>query len=376
MCFASRRICRGRCICGEWPGRAAGSSARSFSRLAFLPYDAFISLDAIGRTLLRLLVTRKRLLEWQTSSDSERTTRADLAGFYATMWIAPVVALASGLFLAIMQPAQLPLALPILGLWLAAPWIAWWISQPIESPAPDLTAEQLTFLRHTARKTWHFFETFVTAQENWLPPDNFQEVPAPTIASRTSPTNMGLALLANLAARDFGYLSVGGLIRRTQDTLATMQRLERHRGHFYNWYETRTLQPLLPLYVSSVDSGNLAGHLLTLGSGLRELADEKIFTPQIFAGLRDTVRCSQRFGPRKCRAGASSTQNWRKRLPLCARRLLCWNGRRARRPDRRFAGERRGRTQRVGPNSEAELRGAFGRIAFPRAVAGFANPNS
>jgi cyclic beta-1,2-glucan synthetase len=272
----------------------AGSGGRQlgqiFLTLTFLPYDAFISLDAIGRTLVRLLVTRKRLLEWQTSGDSERTTRADLAGFYATMWIAPIVALLSGFLLVSLQPVQLPLTLPILGLWLAAPWIAWRISQPIESLAPDLTAEQLTFLRRTARKTWYFFETFVTAQENWLPPDNFQEVPAPTLTSRTSPTNMGLALLANLAARDFGYLSVGGLIRRTQDTLATMQRLERHRGHFYNWYETRTLQPLLPLYVSSVDSGNLAGHLLTLGSGLREQADGKIFTPQIFSGLRDTVK--------------------------------------------------------------------------------------
>jgi cellobiose phosphorylase len=272
----------------------AGSCGRQlgqiFLTLAFLPYDAFISLDAIGRTLLRLLVTHKRLLEWQTSSDSERTTRADLAAFYATMWIAPVVALATGLFLATMQPAPLSLVLPILGVWLAAPWIAWRISQPIESATPDLTPEQLTFLRRTARKTWYFFETFVTAQENWLPPDNFQEAPAPATASRTSPTNIGLALLANLAARDLGYLSAGGLIRRTQDTFATMQRLERHRGHFYNWYETRTLQPLLPLYVSSVDSGNLAGHLLTLGSGLREQADEKIFTPQMFAGLRDTVR--------------------------------------------------------------------------------------
>jgi cyclic beta-1,2-glucan synthetase len=145
------------------------------------------------------------------------------------------------------------------------------------------------FLRVTARRTWHYFETFVTAQENWLPPDNFQEVPSAVIATRTSPTNMGLALLANLAARDFGYLSVGRLIQRTQDSFATMQRLERHRGHFYNWYETRTLQPLQPLYVSSVDSGNLAGHLLTLARGLRELADEPIFTPQIFAGLRDTL---------------------------------------------------------------------------------------
>jgi cyclic beta-1,2-glucan synthetase len=261
-----------------------------FLTLAFLPYDAFISLDAIGRTLLRLLLTHKRLLEWRTSSDSERTTGADLAGFYATMWIAPATALAAGLFLAALQPDQLTFSLPLLAVWLAAPWIAWRISQPIESPAPSLTAEQFTFLRRTARKTWHFFETFVTAQENWLPPDNFQEVPAPAIASRTSPTNMGLALLANLAARDLGYLSVGGLIQRAQDALATMQRLERYRGHFYNWYETRTLQPLRPLYVSSVDSGNLAGHLLTHSSGLRELPDERIFTPQVWVGLRDTVR--------------------------------------------------------------------------------------
>ena len=261
--------------------------------LTFLPYDAFISLDAIARTLSRLLLTRKRLLQWQTSSDSERTARTALIDFYATMWIAPVVALLGGGLVGTLQPTLWAIALPFLGLWLSAPWIAWWISQPIESGAPDLTAEQLIFLRRTARKTWHYFETFVTAQENWLPPDNFQEVPVPIIASRTSPTNMGLALLANLAATDFGYLSTGGLVRRTQDALAAMQKLERYRGHFYNWYETRTTQPLLPLYVSCVDSGNLAGHLLTLGSGLREQADEKIYSPQIFAGLRDTVRVLQ-----------------------------------------------------------------------------------
>jgi len=273
---------------------AAGSYGRQlgqiFLTLAFLPYDAFISLDAIGRTLLRVFFTHKRLLEWKTSSDSERNTRADLIGFYSIMWIAPTVALATALFLTVTHPSQLSSALPILGLWLAAPWIAWRISQPIDSTTLDLTAEQLIFLRRTARKTWHFFENFVTAQENWLPPDNFQEIPAPTIASRTSPTNMGLALLANLAARDLGYISMGGLIRRTQDTLGAMQRLERYRGHFYNWYDTRTLQALQPLYVSSVDSGNLAGHLLTLSSGLREQADEKIFTAEILSGMRDTVR--------------------------------------------------------------------------------------
>jgi cellobiose phosphorylase len=271
---------------GRSGGRQLGQMALS---LVFLPYDAFVSADAILRTLARLLVTHKRLLEWQTSSDSGRAKHAGIGSFYATMWIAPAIALGSAGLLGVVQPAQLPLAGPILGVWLVAPWIAWWISQPLIVAAPILTAGQLRFLGCTARKTWHYFETFVTARENWLPPDNFQEIPVPTIASRTSPTNMGIALLANLGARDFGYLSLGGLIRRTQAALTTMERLERHRGHFYNWYETRTLQPLQPLYVSSVDSGNLAGHLLTLGSGLREQAEEATFTPQVFAGLRDTL---------------------------------------------------------------------------------------
>jgi len=272
-----------------------GSSGRQLGQslltLVFLPYDAFISLDAVGRTLVRLLFTRKRLLEWQTASDAERTARSGPAGFYATMWIAPAMAVAGGCFLAITQPAQLPLAALILVLWLVSPWIAWRISQPIESSAaPELKPRQLAFLRQTARKTWRFFETFVTAQENWLPPDNFQEEPIPVLASRTSPTNMGLALLANLAACDFGYLPVGQLLQRTQDALSVMQRLERYRGHFLNWYNTRTLKPLLPLYVSSVDSGNLAGHLLTLAPGLAELKAQPILTPQVFAGLSDTLR--------------------------------------------------------------------------------------
>jgi len=271
----------------------AGSAGRHLAQivitLAFLPYDAFVSLDAIGRTLLRLLVTRQRLLEWQTSSDAEKTTRSDLPNFYATMWIAPAAALAVGIALGAMHSPPLLLALPILGLWCGAPAIAWWISRPIIPPAAALTAAQTTFLRQTARRTWHFFETFVNAEENWLPPDNFQEIPAPTIASRTSPTNLGFALLANLAARDFGYVPAGEALQRLEHAFATMGRLERYRGHFYNWYDTRTLRPLLPLYISSVDSGNLAGHLLTLGAGLREWPDEPILHPEVFAGLRDTV---------------------------------------------------------------------------------------
>lgn len=280
-------------VAGAWV-RQSGQIAVT---LAFLPYDAFVSLDAIGRTFWRVLVSRRRLLEWKTSGDSEHATRTGVSGFYATMWIAPAVALATGVVMAMRPlPSFLP-ALSLLGLWLAAPAIAWWISRPLAAAPPDLTAAQLTFLHRTARSTWFFFETFVTAGENWLPPDNFQEVPAPTVAPRTSPTNIGLALLANLAARDFGYLSTGGLIRRTQDTFATLARLERHRGHFYNWYDTRTLRPLPPLYVSSVDSGNLAGHLLILGSGLREPAYAALVPPVIFAGLRTTAQVLRALVP-------------------------------------------------------------------------------
>ncbi|PYL79911.1 MAG: cyclic beta 1-2 glucan synthetase, partial [Verrucomicrobia bacterium] len=283
-----------------WPMHLRGmlaSTKRTLSQigltLAFLPNDAFLSLTAIGRTLWRVFITRRHLLEWVTSSEVARSERTDLAGSYTAMWFGPAIALVGAVSLGLMQPAHWAVALPFFVLWLVAPSIAWWISLPIEQPAPKLSVEQLTLLHRIARKTWHFFETFVTAEENWLPPDNFQEEPTPTVAARTSPTNIGLSLLANLAARDFGYLSLGRLLARTHATIDTLHRLERHRGHFYNWYETRTLRPLIPLYVSSVDSGNLAGHLLTLASGLRGLAEEKILDPQIFAGLRDTLALVQ-----------------------------------------------------------------------------------
>ena len=170
---------------------------------------------------------------------------------------------------------------PILGLWFASPAIAWWISRPLARREARLTADQTLFLRKLSRKTWAFFETFVGPEDHWLPPDNYQEHPVAVVAHRTSPTNMGLALLANLSAYDFGYISAGQLIERTANALHTMEALERHRGHFYNWYDTQSLKPLLPLYISTVDSGNLAGHLLTLRPGLLALPDQKILGARV-----------------------------------------------------------------------------------------------
>ncbi|MDK9699003.1 MAG: cyclic beta 1-2 glucan synthetase [bacterium] len=268
-------------------------TSRHFAQVVFmvvsLPYEAFFSLDAITRTAWRILISHKRLLQWNPSGESERNCRTDLADSYLTMWIGPFVAVSTMLMLIVSKPFALVIAAPILILWFASPAIAWWISLPLVRCWGKLSMNQVIFLRKLSRKTWSFFETFVGPEDHWLPPDNYQVHPIAVIAHRTSPTNIGLALLANLSAFDFGYVSTGKLIERTGKTLHTMNALERHKGHFYNWYDTQTLNPLLPLYISSVDSGNLAGHLLTLRSGLLALPDHKIIRTQFFEGLCDTI---------------------------------------------------------------------------------------
>ena len=264
--------------------------------LACLPYEAFFSLDAIVRTAWRMLITRKRLLEWSPSGDPDRPKRnrrnsreGGLADACRTMWFAPCLAVAAAIYSVLSYPAALGAAAPLLLLWFASPGIAWWIGLPIARPKAKLRSDQTVFLQKLSRKTWAFFETFVGPEEHWLPPDNYQEHPAPAVAHRTSPTNMGLSLLASLAAYDFGYISPGQLIARTANALSTMETLERYRGHFYNWYDTLSLKPLQPRYVSTVDSGNLAAHLLTLRQGLLVLPDHKILGPRVFDGLRDTL---------------------------------------------------------------------------------------
>jgi len=258
--------------------------------LALLPYEAFSCTEAIIRTLFRLIVTHKHLMEWQNSADADKTSNNTLSDYYAKMWFAPVFAITGGVLLSILHPLALIYSIPVLLVWLTAPYFVWWISCPIKQEEPEFNNEQTLLLHRIARKTWHFFETFVNEDESWLPPDNFQEIPEPIIASRTSPTNIGLSLLANLAALDFGYLTAGKLMERTQHTFSTINKLKKYRGHLLNWYNTRTLEPLFPFYVSSVDSGNLAGHLLTLGEGLKEMRNARIYTPVIFYGLIDTLR--------------------------------------------------------------------------------------
>lgn len=258
--------------------------------LITLPFEAFSNGLAIIRTVWRMRVSRKYLLEWNPSANEVKTNHTSLAASYSMMWIQPFMAVGVFLFLILYAPVKLIIAGPIILLWLVAPIVTWWASKPLAKQVSVLTHQQNIFLRKIARKTWSYFERFVVKEDNWLPPDNFQEQPVIAIAHRTSPTNIGLYLLSSLSARDFGYLTTGQLLERTSYTIGTMQKMERFRGHFYNWYDTQSLNPLFPKYVSTVDSGNLVGHLLVFRQGLLEIPYQPIVNPKMIAGIEDTFR--------------------------------------------------------------------------------------
>lgn len=275
--------------------------------IAVLPYEFFTATDAIARTNWRMLFSKRKLLEWAPSATISSTLPANLLSAYLTMWIAPLLTLTCLLLLAFLQPASIIVASPMLLLWLFAPALSWRISQPEKETGSGLAPAQELFLHKSARKTWAFFDQFVTAADNWLPPDNYQEEPVAVLAHRTSPTNMGLSLLANLTAYDFGYISLLSVVKRCKDTLQTMQEMERYQGHFYNWYDTMTLSPLLPRYVSAVDSGNLIGHLLTLKQGIIALPANPVFAERVWESIRVTVAIVTDYRIKETKTAAEKT---------------------------------------------------------------------
>ncbi len=280
--------------------------------VTFLAFHAFDTAHAIAVTLVRLVVTKRKMLEWETAA----TTAAKAAGvvgqglrrFVVEMAASPIIAAAVVLALAARKPAALPLAAPFLLLWTFAPVIAYWLSVPVGARVRPLSDADRTVLRRTARKTWRYFETFVTEADAWLAPDNYQEAgDVPKLARRTSPTNIGMSLLSTLAAHDLGYLSTGALLRRLNATVSTLESLERYQGHLLNWYDTATRAPLHPRYVSTVDSGNLASALIALAQGLIQLEELPQTRAQRLAGLADTAdllvaassSSDARLGPRQ-----------------------------------------------------------------------------
>jgi len=258
--------------------------AQALLTLVFLPYHAWEMVDAIGRTLVRLAVTQRRLLDWETAaSQATRAAgqlRSGVRTFYREMAASPVAALGLVALAAAIRPHAVVLALPFAALWGAAPGIAFWLSRPTVHGRRALTPEDRDLLAGIARKTWTYFETLAGPEDHGLPPDNVQEgsaplagaVAEPVVAHRTSPTNIGMGLLSTLAAFDLGLLGAEEMLDRTDRTLTSVEALESHEGHLLNWYDTRTLSPLPPRYVSTVDSGNLAGALLALAEGCREVA--------------------------------------------------------------------------------------------------------
>jgi cyclic beta-1,2-glucan synthetase len=252
-------------------------------------HQAVLMLDAIGRTLWRLLVTRRRLLEW-VAADRLAGMTLTRATVLRSMWHTPLLALAITAIVAVVAPDRLPVALPFILLWVCSPALALATGQPTPDPRQRIDDTQRAALRVVARRTWLFFEELFAPADHWLIPDNYQENRADLIAHRTSPTNIGLQLISTLAAYDFGYLSAAGVIARLEPAFGTLLKLQRYRGHFYNWYDTRSLTPLVPEYVSSVDSGNLAGYLLATRMGLLQLVGEPRIHVRALDGMRDALR--------------------------------------------------------------------------------------
>ncbi|HEX7950429.1 MAG TPA: glucoamylase family protein [Candidatus Limnocylindrales bacterium] len=276
--------------------------------LTFLADQAWLMGDAIVRAVARLTVTHRRLLEWTTAAQAKARVGRRAAGFYRPMAGGVGLALAIGIAVLVVRPASAWLAAPFIALWLVAPLIANIVSLPqAKAGGPQLSPANAEALRLIGRRTWRFFETFVGPDDHFLPPDNFQDVPKPVVAHRTSPTNIGMYLLATVTARDLGWIGTCDMVQRIEGTLASIDALQRFRGHLYNWYDTRTLEPLGEPYVSSVDSGNLAGHLLAVSSACREILERPLPIGTALTGIGDAIALVRQAARRDGDEGRSQT---------------------------------------------------------------------
>jgi cyclic beta-1,2-glucan synthetase len=246
------------------------ANAQVAMRIVFIADTACVMADAIIRSLYRLFVSRKLMLQWRTAASAQAMAQTTILGHYKVMWRAPVLAILALLFTISSGDSAWVVGLPFVILWVLSPAIAWTVSQTAETEdrldVPDNVRNEL---RKIARRTWRYFDHFVVPGQHYLPPDNVQQTPHAVVAMRTSPTNIGVYLLSVISARRFGWISFEDAIKRIEQTIETVDRLEKYRGHLFNWYHTDTLKPLGRRYVSSVDSGNFAGHLIAVSSACR-----------------------------------------------------------------------------------------------------------
>lgn len=274
-------------------GKLKAPLAQSLLILIFLPYQAMLMSDAIARTLKRVLITKKNLLLWVTAADMELALKNDLKSYLRRMWICPAAATAAVLLCMARSPKALIAVLILASFWAAAPVIAYYVSKPVSKKKNEISEKEVLKLRILARKTWSFFEDFVSAMDNYLPPDNYQENPPNGIAHRTSPTNIGLFLMSIMSARDLGYISTAEMIERLENTFTTIEKLKKWKGHLYNWYDTITLEVLRPGYISTVDSGNFIAYLMTLRQGFVEYLKKPSIDKSMVYGLRDAAELTK-----------------------------------------------------------------------------------
>jgi cyclic beta-1,2-glucan synthetase len=268
------------------------SLGQTLCTIALLLHSALQMIDAITRTLFRLFISKRKLLQWVSASQEQISSNLSPLYFFTKHRVSVIIAAYAGILITISNIDLLTKAIasPFIIAWVLSPAIAYFISLPPKAdPTESLTQDESKKLRLIARHTWRFFTTFVTKEDNFLPPDNFQETPSPTIAHRSSPTNFGLYLLSILAAKDFGWIGKKEMLNKLEQTLEVLKELPRHRGHFFNWYETTSKQPLHPHYISSVDSGNLAAYLLVVAQACEELEETAISIENRVAGIQDAI---------------------------------------------------------------------------------------
>src|SRR5215472_10186415 len=256
--------------------------------VVFLPHQTLVSLDAVLRTLVRRMFTRQRLLEWETAAESEIGGEKRTPVDTYLNWM-PVVAAGLALIVYYSRRPAILAAAPILALWGASKLVSVWLNLPPRASHKEASEKDRLFLRRSAIRTWRYFAEFSTDEHNWLIPDNVQEEPF-AVAARVSPTNVGFLLNTRQVACEFGYLTVPEFSDLTAKTLATICRMKRYRGHLYNWYDTRTLEPLPPLFVSTVDNGNLVASLWTLQQGCEYLLNQPILRRELSEGFLDHLR--------------------------------------------------------------------------------------
>ncbi len=272
------------------------SFLQGFLLLAFLPHQAWSMISAISVTWVRVVITKKNLLLWVTSADIEKRQKNTIGSYMGSMGASYVAALSILGLTITFRPDMVFFYLPLFLLWMSAPSLAFRISQEITAPPLNLPEEELQELGRIARKTWRYFEEFTDARSHFLAPDNHQIDPPRETAYRTSPTNIGLGLMAILSARDFGFIGTSEMTDLVVKTISNMERLDKWNGHLFNWYDTRTTKPLKPGYISTVDSGNLACYLMVLEQGLKEHLHGPIVDGRFTSGLRDTLHCAGKTG--------------------------------------------------------------------------------